>query len=417
MAVETSDIQITKLSEEPGAANLQVEVTADRVRAAENIATETYAKQAKLPGFRKGKVPAAVVRRQFKDAIKDAVLRELISESWKAAVDQEDLKPIAEPRVKDISFEYGAPLKFQLEVEIKPDITLDRVGGFEIKRVLTAVSDAMVEDQLDQLRRKKAPWVPVDEKPVPGEMVSVNIATVGEEAEDAKPYQIVLGEGEAIPDLEDAIMRLVPGESTTTSVNYPADFPDESKRGQPRSVRIDLHEVKRLDLPPLDDDFAREVGDFDSVDALRAAVQEDMEGEAKREAEADVRRQVMEQIVAANNLVAPRPLVHRLMSGYAQAYQVPDEQLNSFSTEFLPIAERQVQRDLVIDHLAQRENLLATEEDLDKRIEEIAERRGDKPGDVYAALQKAGRIKEIEQSMTEERVFEYLLEQSTITNA
>jgi trigger factor len=248
-------------------------------------------------------------------------------------------------------------------------------------------------------------------------MVSVNIATVGEEAEDAKPYQIVLGEGEAIPDLEYAIMRLVPGESTTTSVNYPDDFPDESKRGQPRSVRLDLHEVKRLDLPPLDDGFAREVGDFDSVDALRAAVQEDMEGEAKREAEADVRRQVMEQIVAANNLVAPRPLVHRLMSGYAQAYQVPDEQLNSFSTEFLPIAERQVQRDLVIDHLAQRENLLATEEDLDKRIEEIAERRGDKPGEVYAALQKAGRIKEIEQSMTEERVFQYLLEQSTITNA
>jgi trigger factor len=110
-------------------------------------------------------------------------------------------------------------------------------------------------------------------------------------------------------------------------------------------------------------------------------------------------------------------LVHRLLSGYAQAYQVSDEQLESFSAEFLPIAERQVQRDLVIDHLAQREKLVSTEEDLDRRIEEIAERRGSKPGEVYASLQKAGRIKEIEQSLTEENVFAYLLEQSTIAES
>ena len=417
MAVETSDIQITKVAEEAGAASLQVEVAAARVKAAENKATATYAKKARLPGFRKGKAPHAVIRRQFKDAIKDAVLRELISESWKAAVDQEDLKPIAEPRVRDISFEDDAPLKFQLEVEIKPEITLHRVGSFAITRNMTAVSDAMVEEQIDQVRRQKAPWIPVDDKPSPGEMVSASIATVGEESADVKPYQIVLGEGQAIPDLEEAIMNLAPGESSTTSVKYPGDFPDASKRGQPRNVHIELHEVKRLDVPPLDDAFAREVGDFDGIDEFRDAVREDMEGEAKREADADVRRQVMEQVVAANNIEAPKPLVQRLLSSYAQVYQVPDDQLEQFSTEFLPIAERQVQRDLVIDHLAQRESLTATEEDLDRRIEEIAERRGAKPGDVYASLQKAGRLKEIEQSLTEEKVFEFLLEQSTITNA
>jgi trigger factor len=416
MAVEASDIQITKIAEEPGAANLQVEIAPERVKAAETRATATYAKQARLPGFRKGKVPPAVIRRQFKDAIKETVLRELISESWQAALEQEDLQPISEPRVRDISFEDNEPLKFQLEVDVKPEITLDRVGGFALTRETAAVTDEMVEDQLEHVRKEKAPWIPVDQKPAPGEMVSVSIATVGEEKEDAAPYQIVLGEGQAIPDLEEAIMDLAPGESTTASVRYPEDFPDESKRGQPRTVRIELHEVKRLDLPPLDDAFAREVGDFDSIDALRAAIREDMEAEVSREADADIRRQVMEQVVTANNLVAPKPLVRRLLSGYAQAYQVPDDQLEAFSTEFLPIAERQVQRDLVIEHLAQRENLAATEEDVDKRIEEIAERRGEKPGDVYATLQKAGRIAEIEHNLTEQKVFDYLLEQSTIEN-
>ena len=417
MTAETSDIQITKIGEEPGAASLQVEVAAERVKVAEQKATKAFAKQAKMPGFRKGKVPEGVIRRQFKDAIKDSVLRELISESWKAAIDQEDLEPIAEPRVTELSFEQDAPLKFQLEVEIKPEITLDRVGSFELTRHVAVVTDDMVEDHVDQVRKQKAPWTPIDEKPAPGQMVSVSIATVGEASEESKPYQIVLGEGQAIPDLEEAIMALTPGETSTASVKYPDDFPDESKRGQPRSVRIELHEVKRLDLPALDDAFAREVGDFDSVDDLRKAVRDDMENEATREADADIRRQVMEQVVAANNLVPPKPLVHRLLSGYAQAYQVSDEQLESFSAEFLPIAERQVQRDLVIDHLAQREKLVSTEEDLDRRIEEIAERRGSKPGEVYASLQKAGRIKEIEQSLTEENVFAYLLEQSTIAES
>ena len=417
MTAETSDIQITKIGEEPGAASLQVEVAAERVKVAEQKATKAFAKQAKMPGFRKGKVPEGVIRRQFKDAIKDSVLRELISESWKAAIDQEGLEPIAEPRVTELSFEQDAPLKFQLEVEIKPEITLDRVGSFELTRHVAVVTDDMVEDHVEQVRKQKAPWTPIDEKPAPGQMVSVSIATVGEESEESKPYQIVLGEGQAIPDLEEAIMALTPGKTSTASVKYPDDFPDESKRGQPRSVRIELHEVKRLDLPALDDAFAREVGDFDSVDDLRKAVRDDMENEATREADADIRRQVMEQVVAANNLVPPKPLVHRLLSGYAQAYQVSDEQLESFSAEFLPIAERQVQRDLVIDHLAQREKLVSTEEDLDRRIEEIAERRGSKPGEVYASLQKAGRIKEIEQSLTEENVFAYLLEQSTIAES
>ncbi len=415
MSVDTSDIQITRVGDEPGAASLQVEVTAERVKAAEQRATATYAKRAKLPGFRKGKVPHAVIRRQFREAIKDSVLRELISESWKAALDQEDLKPIAEPRVKDISFEDDAPLTFQLDIEVKPEITLDRIGGFELTRPITPVTDEMVEHQIDDLRRRKAPWIPVDEKPAAGEMVSVSIATVGE-AEEPKPYQIVLGEGQAIPDLEQAIMTMVPGESSTTTVKYPDDFPDESKRGLPRSVQVELHEVKRLDLPALDDSFAAEVGDFDTVDDLRAAIRADIEAETARDADASLRRDIIEQIVAANNLEAPRPLAHRVLSSYAQAYEVPDDQLDRFSTEFLPIAERQVLRDMVIDHLAERESLTATEEDLDHRIEEIAERRGAKPGEIYASLQKGGRLKEIEHSLTEEKVFDYLLGQSTITN-
>jgi trigger factor len=256
-----------------------------------------------------------------------------------------------------------------------------------------------------------------EERPKPGELASVTIATLAEgESDEPRQYQVVLGSGQAIPDLEEEIMKLTPGQTADASVRYPDDFPEEAKRGQTRAVRITLHEVKRQELPALTDEFAREVGDFESADALRSAIREDLEAHAGREADAEVRRQLIEQIIAANGLEAPRPLVQRVLSAYAQSYEIPDEQLEKFATEFGPVAERHVQRDLILDHVAGEENLTATEEDVDRRIEEIAKRRNAEPAQVYASLQKANQLREIERSLTEEKVFEHLLEHSTVTD-
>jgi trigger factor len=418
MTVETSAIQISKVKEEPGATSLRVEVPVDRVQAAERKAAGQYQKRARLPGFRKGKAPLDVVRKKYREAIRESVIRELIEDGWKAALDQEGLKPIADPRVRDLKFEDEGPVTFELQVDVKPDIALERVGGFKLTRRAQAVTDEMVDQQLDEVRKQKAPWVPVTgERPRQGELVSVSITTVTQgEPEEARQYQLHLGTGQAIPDLEDRIMELKPEETADATVTYPDDFPDETKRGQTRSVRVTLHEVKRQELPELTDDIARELGDFDSVEQLRAGVREDMESGARREADAELRRELIDQLIAANNLEAPRPLVQRLLSAYAQAYEVPDDQLEKFAQEFGPVAERQVRRDLVVDHLAERESLSASEEDVDGRIEEIAQRRGAKPSEVYSSLQKANQLRELERSITEEKVFDYLLEQSTVTD-
>ncbi len=418
MSVGVNEIQITKVKDEPGETSLRVEVPVDRVQAAERKAASHWAKRVRIPGFRKGKAPLDVVKKKYRDAIRESVIQDLVTDSWRAAVDQESLKPIADPRIRDLKFEDGSPVTFELLVEVKPDITLDRLGGFRLTRKAAVVSDDMVEEQIDDLRRQKAPWVPVEgAQPKPGELVSVTIATLAEgESDEPRQYQVVLGSGQAIPDLEEEIMKLAPGHTAEANVRYPDDFPDEAKRGETRGVRITLHEVKRQELPELTDEFARELGDFDSVAALRDTVREDLEAHAGREADAEVRRQLIEQVIAANNLEAPRPLVQRVLSAYAQAYEVPDDQLEKFAAEFGPVAERQVQRDLIIDHVAQRETLSATEEDVDRRIAEIAQRRNAQPAQVYASLQKANQLREIERSLTEEKVFEHLLEQSTVTN-
>ncbi|HEX9582148.1 MAG TPA: trigger factor [Gemmatimonadales bacterium] len=411
-----ADILITKTREEPGAKSLRVEVSVDRVKAAEAKATTLYAQRARLPGFRKGKAPKEVVRKRFHDAIREEVIRDLVGQSWKAAVEQEQLKPIADPRIRDLKFEMDTPVSFELIVEVKPELNLSRLGGFALHRRVTPVSDDMVRAQIDQLRRTKAPWAPVAGPAVAGDLVQVTLATVeGTEVKDDKRYDLVLGEGRAIPDVESRIMELAVGASIEANVRLPDDFPDTTRRGQERAVRITLHEVKRQELPAVDDAFAREMGDFESVADLERAVRGDLERSAAAEADADVRRQLLEQVMAANNVVAPRPLIERLLASYAQAYEISPEQWDPFATEFRPVAEGQVKRDLVLDVVVESQNLRATEEELDARIADLARRRKVEPGQLYASLQKAGRLKEVERAITEEKVFTYLLQQSTVT--
>jgi len=413
------EILVKKTKVEPGEASLEVTIPSDNVKAAEDRATKVYQQRARLPGFRQGKAPAAVVRKKFAEDIRQETLRELVQESWRVAQKQEELKPIADPHIHNLKWEDGAPVTFEFHVELKPDLKLQRLGGFRLTRTVPAVTAAQVDAQLNTMREQRAPWSPVaGEKPKPKDLVDVIIATRenGEE-KDPQPYQFVLGEGRAIPDVEERIMSLLPGESVDATVRFPDDFAEEAKRGQTRDVRLTLREVKRQELAALDDAFAREMGDFESLDALRTAITADLGKEAEREAEAKLRSELVEQIVQANQVVAPRPLVERVLGAYAQAYEIPEERWQQFAQEFHSIAESQVRRDLVLDYVVESQSLRATEAELDQKIQELAERRGMPAAQLYASLEKAKRLRDVARSITEEKVFAYLLSQSTVESA
>ena len=413
------EILVKKTKAEPGEASLEVTIPPDNVKAAEERATKAYQQRARLPGFRQGKVPAAVVRKKFADDIRQETLRELVQESWRVAQKQEELKPIADPHIHNLKWEAGAPVTFEFHVELKPDLKLQRLGGFRLTRTVPAVSAAQVDAQLNAMREQRAPWTPVTgEKPKLKDLVDVIIATrENGEVKDPQPYQFVLGEGRAIPDVEERIMNLTPGESLDATVRFPDDFAEEAKRGQTRDIQLTLREVKRQELATLDDAFAREMGDFESLDALRTAVATDLGKEAERDADAKVRSELVEQIVQANNVVAPRPLVERVLGMYAQAYEVPEDRWETFAQEFRTVAEAQVRRDLVLDYVVESQNLRATEGELDERIQQLAERRGMPAAQLYASLEKAKRLRDVARSITEEKVFAYLLSQSTVEQA
>ena len=411
-----TDIQITKTTSEPGAASLAVSVPLDQVREAEFRATRAYQARARLPGFRKGKAPEAIIRKQFAADIREQALRDLIQTSWRRALEQEPLKPIADPHIHDLKWEEGAPVTFTFHVEVKPDITLSRLGGFTLQRQVAPVTEAQVQEQLDTLREQRAPWAPVPgEKPKPKDLVHVTIAQRdGTDAKDPQPYHFVLGEGRAIPEVEERVMAMAPGDTVDVTVRFPDDFAEEAKRGQTRDIRLTLHEVKRQELPPLDDAFAREIGDFESLDALRHAVREDLERDAGRDADAKVRTDLVSQIVAANAITAPRPLVERVVLTYAQAYGITEERLPDFATEFQPLAVQQVQRDLVLDWVVEHHELRASAAELEAKIAELAERRQMAAAELKASLEKNKRLRDLERGLTEDKAFTFLLSQSTV---
>jgi len=411
------NITITPTEQTGISRRLQISVPTETVATYEDQAARKYASQVTIPGFRVGKAPAALVRKRFAEAIRQEAVELVINEAFKEAVEREGLKLAAQPHVHDLKVEPGKPLEFELHCELRPDLALNTISGFAITRRESAVTDELIEEQIEKLREQKGDWAPVEDKPAPGDMVTVQLSTA--EADGSMPegreYRLVLGGGQAIAAIEELIMEASMGQTIERSVRWPEDFPDESQRGVTKNARVTLTDVKRKVVPALDDAFAREVGDFDTLDALRAAVRVDMGEHARREADADVRGQIIEKIVEANPFEVPNSWVNQLIEGYMQMYGVPDAEKQRFAQEFQPMAARQVRRDLVIDTLAEREKLTASASDVDTRIEEMAKARNVDPGQVYAQLQKAGRLQEIERELTEDRVFTWLLEQNSVS--
>ncbi len=413
------DIQITTKKSEGVERLLEVSIPLATVNAEEDKQARRYATSVRLPGFRPGKAPAAMVKKRFKDAIRQQVLETLVQEAFKEVMEREKLDVAAQPHVHDVKFDEGQPLTFELHLEVRPTIELKRTDGFRVTRTAAPVTEETVAEQIEKLRDDKATWTPVDDQPRESDMVKVLLSTpegAGDEMPEGRPYDLVLGGGQAIAGVEELVMELTAGETKERNVKWPDDFPDETQRGVSKNVRVTLQEVKRKSAPALDDDFARAVGDFDSLEALRAAVRTDLEEHSTRDADALVRQTLLDNVADANPFDVPPSWVTRMIDAYMKAYQIPEEQRETFSVEFAAVAEKQVRRDMLIDAISSQENLTATEKDVDERVAKVAEQRKTDPGQVYASLQKAGRLPEIERSITEEKVFEWLTARNEVTN-
>lgn len=421
MTIDASSLNITVQEGERWRRTLNVTVPAREVSAERKKIAQKLATRLKIPGFRSGRIPASVVEKRFGGALNQELLDQVVGDAYREALRVNDLQPISQGEVEDVTWEPEQDLVFSISFDVQPDFDVTRLGGFTVERPSVAVTEDEVDKVLARVREQQGAWAPAPEGAAEdGDLVSVTVTRLedGEALGEPQDYDLHLGEGDAIPDVEAAIRTLAQGEEGTFTVTFPEDFPNEARRGEKEELNILLRERKVQELPELDDDFARSVGDFESLDSLRARIREDLEREAEQQAEGTVRGRLLDYILEANPFQVPATMVDRYVESMVGNVEDVDEEVLARAREQLgPEAERAVRRILILDRLGDTQNLRATEEEVDARVEEIAERSGSDVSKVYAELQKSGRLEEVERSLTEEKIFAYLKEQSTITDA
>ena len=418
MAIEGAELQISVEEGERWRRTMNVIVPSGVVNSERRRLTGELAARVKLPGFRKGHVPSSVVEKRFGQSLSREALDKLIGAAYREALSQQELNPISEGEVDNVQYEPDHDLTFSISFDVRPEIELSRLGGFKVERPAVNGLEDKLEQVLGRLREEKGTWHPLEEgKPEDGNLVEVEIQRMNDgEVGEAQPYQLVLGQGDAIPNIEEAIKSLEIDGSGDFVVRFPDDFPNEERRGQEEHLHIRLDSRQHLVLPELDAEFAKSLGEFEGVEDLNEKIQADLEKEAEEQAESVVRGKLLDAILDANPFTVPVSMVDRYVeSVLGNPEGVPPEKLTEAKEQLSPQAEHAVKRILAIDRLSEIQELGATEEELDDRIEEIAEKSGDTPARIYASLQKGERLEALEREITERKVFDFLKEQSEIT--
>ena len=415
MAIEGTQLQISVEEGERWRRTMSVTVPSGMVSSERRRLTGELAARVKLPGFRKGHVPSSVVEKRFGDSLSREALDKLIGAAYREALSQQELSPISEGEVGNVRYEPDRDLTFSISFDVRPEIELSRLGGFKVERPPIEGLDDRLEEVLGRLREERGTWQPVDDgRPEDGDLVGVEIQR--SEAGEVQPYELVLGQGDAIPDIEKAIKSLEVEGSGEFVVRFPDDFPNEERRGREEQLLVRLNSRQGLEVPELDADFAKSLGDFASVEDLTEKIRADLEKEAEERAESVVRGKLLDAILDANPFTVPVSMVDRYVeSVLGNPEGVSPEKLVEAREQISPQAEHVVKRILAIDRLSEIQDLRATEEELDSRIEEIAEKSGDTPAQIYANLQKSERLEALEREITERKVFDFLKEQSEIT--
>ncbi len=419
MSQTTTNLQISV--EEPAAwsRKLVITVPAGRVRSERERVARQLAKKVRLPGFRKGKVPLDRLEARYGPEIDRQTQQKIVDLAFREAIKEKSLEPVSEPRVANLAYSRDTEFTFEVAFDIRPEVKLARTSGFSIKRPEVRVLDDEVEEQLEMLRRQQAIWKPVQRAPAAGDSVEVSIMPLSasdDEPGEKRPYRFALGQGHAIPDVESAIMTLEPGGSGEFTISFPADFEDEAKRGEQQRLLIELQQVLEQELPPLDDGLAKSLGDFDDLDSLREAVAEDLRKQKDAEADRQVDRQLIEHIIEANPFEVPDSMVDRYT--VALVGEPPEgadpELVNSARQEARPAAIWGIKRTLILQQIAEDMDFEATREEVEERLQALAQRTGRPLGELRARLSKSGELQELERAITESKVFEHLREQSKI---
>ncbi len=406
---------------------LQVEAPEDLVRKAWEEACGRVQRQARLPGFRKGHVPRSLVKLHFAEEVHREVAHRLIPEVYRQAVAEARLAPVEDPVFQDVTLEEGAALKFTAVVEIKPEITLGTYKGLQVEHTPAPVTEEEVDQALAHLREQHAEFRSVERAASLGDLVITDYTVVadGMEPRSEQGYAFLVGSQSVLPEIDEAVLGLTAGGEREAPVRFPHDHHREELRGKPGTIRVKVLEVKEKRLPPLDDDFARGLGEYEDLAGLRADIRKELEAQRERENRRALENNVVEALRAQHSFQVPEAMVLRQVAYMIEQIRErlrrqgvsPDQitwDYEKLTEEFRPGAEKAVRRALLLDAIAEREGLHPPEEEVALEVERIAKASQRPPPAVRRLMEKSGDLEALRLRLREARVLDFLIQHATV---
>jgi trigger factor len=413
---------------------VEAEVPAEEVERRLQQAARRLGAQLRVPGFRKGKVPPPVVMRRLgREAVFDEALRSSLSDWYIDAIDTAGIAPIGEP---DINFGQdvpgqGQPLAFSIEIGVRPTARLGQYKGLEVGRREPTVDDAAVDAEIESLRDRLGTLDTVDRPAEQGDYVVLDyVGTVGGEpfpGGEGRDQLIELGSGRLVEGFEDQLVGAAAGEKRTINVTFPADYVPELA-GQDATFEVTVGEVKAKQLPELDDDFASEASEFDTLAELREDITAKLRHADEHAVEREFEQAVLEAAANEAEVDLPDKLVH------ARAHEMLEQTFNALGRQGIgkdtylkiagkdeeelaheaePEAAAALRREAVLAAIVAAENIEPTDEELVEALKPAAERDGSDPAELMERLRKAGRLEELRQDVATSQAAQLLVREAT----
>ncbi|WP_302625528.1 trigger factor [uncultured Eubacterium sp.] len=410
-------LQVEKL--ENNTAKLTIEVEASEFDKAIQKAYQKNKNKFNVPGFRKGKVPYAMVEKMYGAAVfyEDAA-NEVIPEAYAKAAEECELEIVARPEINVVQIEKGKPFIFEAEVTTKPEVKLGKYKGIKVEKADTTVTEEEVNAELDKIKEQNARLVAADDKAVEdGDQTTIDfegfvdgVAFEGGKGED---YPLTIGSHSFIDTFEEQLIGKKVGEEVEVNVTFPEEYQAEELAGKPAMFKVTIKEIKVKEYPELDDDFAQDVSEFDTLEEYKADIKKNLEEKKVKDAESEKESQVIEAIVKDSEMDIPEKMIEAqaqqmveefaqniAMQGisFEQYMQFTGSTVDQITEQVRPQAQARVESSLVLEAVVKAENIEATEEELKEEIKGMAERYNmeeDKVSELLSDVDKENLKKDI----------------------
>jgi trigger factor len=434
--VSPTDFKETETKESATKREIEVEIPVADVNRQTDSLIQKYQKMARIPGFRRGHVPASIIRQRFSEEIKTDMVEALIPRFFRQEAERLSLHPVSQPRVTDLHLHDGEPLRFKAAFEVLPEIKLQGYKELRADKLEIAVSEADVEQSLTEVRERQASFNPVEGRALAdGDFAQVSLdgnpkfSAAEAKSDEGQPVHmdevlVEIAGKDTMPEFTEHLRGANAGDERTFDVNYPDDTQDKRLAGKTFTYVVKVSAIKQKSLPDLNDEFAKQLGEFQTVDDVRKTIREQMEAERKHQAEHAAKDKLVEELIQRNDFEVPESLIEqqidiRLERGLRAlaAQGLTAEQMKKMDLNRLRAGQRDqaihdVKAALLLERVSEEENIQVSDEELAQELESLAHQSKQTSEAVRARLTRDGGLDRIRTRIRNEKTLEFLYHQS-----